>query len=195
MRGGLCDPAGVVPNFSAASWSTAFARGESLSRPRRYSSGSPTRKTAPLALLRGGQSHYQSRCMNCHPAGDSPTRERTLTRICHSSCGRHRHEVHVQPWASELRPGTRARTLDVAFGVDRDGVVVQNAWRDLRAGQGSEAERRQDTRRPRTPHGGDPLVGWGRNPGVGRHAGALVEAWWRVGPLAPPRDHFVRTIR
>ena len=139
------------------------------------------------------------RCVNCHPAGDRPLQ---------GEAGR----LH-QPPVARGADGFGSVTMRCAMchqGANFDPAGVpghphwhlaprEMAWqgktrrRDLRADQGSGAQRRPLARCRSHAHGHDSLVGWAWAPGFGREPapgtqkefGALLEAWIKTGAVCP----------
>ena len=160
-----------------------------LRSARRHSSSKP------------GKSCTHPRCLNCHPAGDRPAAGRPVIPISrwvqrgadgHGLAAMRCTTCHQ---AANYDAGRHARPSGVASGAALDGVAGQVARRDLRAAEGSGAQRRATSEEIVEHMAHDSLVGWGWTPGVGREPapgtqaafGALIKAWADTGAVCPGR--------
>ena len=105
------------------------------------------------------------------------------------------HGVHELPPGPEPGAGARARRAGLAPRAERDGVGRQEPAPDLRADEGSEAQRRQDAAQIVEHNAHDDARRLGLDPGAGREPapgtqeqfGAIIAAWVETGAECPSR--------
>ena len=118
----------------------------------------PAQRSAAL-FVEAGKVLLHPRCVNCHPAGDRPIQgdgRRPARALGATRPGRLRSArpaVFDVPSGRELRRRPHARSSEVASRAGGHGVGGPHPRADLRADQGSGAERRARPEAHRRTHG------------------------------------------